>query len=156
MPARIDALRSFFSVGFKQRRWRFSFPPFVQPASFFYHIQVARCRFGLRSHRRPAFRSLERCQSHSVAAFGMLWCHCQTSSRRSSFVAFVEYSTLFHPCPIDIFLLHFVCEIVKHSAVMWEFINALLHSPHYEQFPEISFLKIMFVTFSRFAFLFCY
>lgn len=41
----------------------------------FQSIQVARCRSGLRSHRRPTFGSLERRQNNVIAAFGMLLRH---------------------------------------------------------------------------------
>lgn len=51
-----------------------------------------------------------------------------------------------------------VCEIVKHSAMMWEFINApLMHYPHNEQFSEIFififFKWLMFFYFYRLFFI---
>jgi hypothetical protein len=81
------------------------------------------------------------------------------SNWRSSFVAY----TVVHPVirvHWHFFLLHFVCVCVKsskHSAGMWEFINApLMHSPHNNGTIFISPKLFCFVLLPFLAFLDCY
>lgn len=159
-PTTRELASPFFSIGFElqqQRRWRFSFNPFFLSSFYFTHIQVARCRFGLRSHRRPTFRSLERCQSHSLAAFGTLWCHCHTS--KGSLVSFVAFfpsaiSTVLHSLihvPLTFSLFLAMC--VKLSNIppwMWEFINALLLVALWTIWAKGDFISFCFLTFPVF------